>query len=195
MWRRVTVKTPPAALPLAPGDLAQRLRIEDPAEHVLLGEFLAAAVGEIDGPHGLGLALMRQTWTLTLEAFAPIIDLPGWPVVAIERIRWLDADGAWQEVDPAGYRLVTGVDPVTVMPARGAAWPRVPAGPGAVEIDYALGAALPAEVDQRLVTAAAMTAGHYYEHREAVAAGVSVAEIPLGARHILRQYARAGGNL
>ena len=195
MWRRVTIKTPPAAQPLAPADLANRLVVEDVTEHVLIGEFLRAAVSEIDGPNGIGVAIMHQTWTLTLEQFAPIIDLPGWPVTGVAEIRYLDDAGAWQVVDPASYRLIEGVDPVTVMPAQGAAWPRVTAQPGAVQIDYTLGAVLPAEADQGLVTAAAMIAGHLYENREAVAIGVSAVEIPLGAQHMLRRYRRTWGQV
>ncbi|MGR3498779.1 MAG: head-tail connector protein [Limimaricola soesokkakensis] len=190
MWRGVTVKTPPAVPVLAAADLAARLRIEDPAEHDLLAGFLAEATAEIDGPQGIGVAMVEQTWTLTLDRFFPLIDLPGWPVTAVSAIRYLDADDAEQVLDPATYRLVTARDPALVLPVRGAAWPAIPCQPGAVSIDYTVGQADPAQVHPSLVNAAAMIAGHYYENREATTAGPEIREVPMGPRRILDRFRR-----
>lgn len=189
MWRGVTIKTPAAALPLTGADLAARLRVDDPAEHALLETYLREALSDIDGPSGVGVAVMRQTWTLTRDRFDLLIELPGWPIAGASEIRFLDAADTWQTVDPGSYRLVTGCDPVLVMPKRGDFWPWCPIQPGAVQIDYLVGAATPAEADPGLVAAAALIAGHRYEHRAAVEAG-DLREIPLGASHILSRYRR-----
>lgn len=195
MWRGVAVKTPPAVLPLAAADLAESLRVEDPAELGLIEEFLGRAVAAIDGPTGIGVAICAQVWTLTLDRLSGEIDLPGWPVTGVAEIRYLDAADAWQVVPAESYRLVTGTDPAVLLPRRGAAWPAVQRQRGAVQIDYTLGAADPAEADKGLVGAAALIAGHYYENRAAVEAGPEAREIPMGAAHILAGYRRglAGG--
>lgn len=190
MWSRVQVKTA-GALPLAAADLRARLRIDDTGEDDLLEAFLAAAAAEIEGPDGQGVALMRQTWTLTLDGWSGYIPLPGWPVQSVEAIRYLDTTGAEQSLaDPAAaFRLVTDVYPARLERRQGVSLPAVLPGPATVRIDYALGRATAAEVDAGLVTALALLAGHYHENREG-SATVQVHEIPMGVQHILARYRR-----
>ena len=193
MWGGVTVKNKPAALPLSVADLKARLHIDHDDEDVQLDQMLRAAVDEIDGPAGIGFAMMAQTWTLALDGFAAEIKLPGAPVASVSEVRYLDAAGAWQVVDAATYRLVLGMDPARLVLAPGKSWPGAVMGRAVVEIDYALGEAMAADVAPGLVTAVAMLAGHYYENREAVLAGGGApVEVPLGVRHILARYSRVG---
>lgn len=189
MWARVKVKTA-GALPLAAADLRARLRIDTGDEDGLLGDFLAAAAAEIEGPDGAGVALMAQVWTLTLDGWGGDILLPGWPVTGVSEIRYLDPDGGQQVLDhDAAFRLVSGKDPALLVRKYGASLPALLAGPGVVEIDYTLGRSDPADADPGLVTALALIAGHYYENREATVMG-QMQELPLGARHILDRYRR-----
>ena len=190
MWASVTVKTPPEALPLTAADLRDRLRIDDPTEDAILGDFLVGAAAEIDGPHGIGVALMAQTWTLTIDKFRPDIALPGWPITGVAEIRYLDPDGAAQIVPPADYRLAIIGEAGRLVPSPTATWPATLAGPGVIEIDYTLGRDSSAEVDGGLITALALLAGHYYENREAVIVGTNASETPLGVVHILNRYRR-----
>ncbi len=190
MWSRVTVKTKPALLPIPAAVLADRLRVDDAAEHGEIEGFLIEALAGIDGPDGIGVAVMAQVWTLTLDRLSPEIDLPGWPVTGVAEIRYLDADGAWQVIAPALYRVVPGVEPARLVLARGAAWPAIPAGRGVVQIDYTLGAEDPADAEAGLVSAAALIAGHLYEHRSAVQTGAEAREVPLGAAYALSRYRR-----
>lgn len=197
IWGGVRVKTKPVALPLTAADLRLRLRVAatgdeatDQIDDGLLEDFCAAAVAEIDGPHGIGIAMMRQTWALTLDRFAPVIKLPGWPVQAVQAVRYLGTDGAWADLDPARYRVALGAEPVRIVPV-GAGWPSLAAGPAVVEIIYDLGAEDPADLDRGLVTAVAMLAGHYHENREAVVIGGGGAvEVPLGVQRALDRHAR-----
>lgn len=196
MFAGVVVKTRPVALPLDADQLRLRLNVDrggdalrDAAEDDLLLGFCAAGVSDIDGPDGVGFAMLRQTWTLTRDDFAPVICLPGAPVVSVSEVRFLDADFEWQVVDPARYRLALGVEPVRLVPI-GDGWPSVASGPGVVAIDYLLGVPDVADLDQSLITAVAMLAGHYFENREAVVVGAISNELPLGPRRILERYMR-----
>lgn len=190
MWGGVTVKTPAAIPPLDVAGLKSRLKIEHAEDDALLGDFLGAALGEIDGPTGIGIALMAQVWTLTLDCFAGEIELPGWPVTAVNEVRYYDRDGIIQVLDPATYRLAGGSDPRRLVRAFGASWPATAYGRGVVEIDYALGAADRSTVPADLITALAMLAGSYNENREAVTLGGKPEVIPLGAAHILARFSR-----
>ena len=183
-WGGVSVLNKPAALPLAVADLKARLRVDHDDEDLEIEGFLRAAVGMIDGPEGIGVAIMRQTWRLTLDILPAQVILPGAPIAGLVALRVLGAGGAWQEVPLEDCRLVTGIDPVRLVPAPGVSWPRPVAQPGAVQIDYTLGAEAVEDADPSLVTAAALIAGQYYNHRAAVEAG-QVVELPLGARHIM----------
>lgn len=200
MWGGVAIKVPPAGLPLTVADLRRNERLETPEdaqgladEDATLTECLAAAVASIEGPKGIGVALMTQTWTLSLDRFQAEIALPGWPVKAISEIRYVAADGAAAVLGPADYRLAAGYDPARLVPARGLAWPAVTVGPSAVEVDYVLGEATAAAVDQGLLRAVSMLAGHFFEHREATTDGPEITPVPMGVDRILARFRRGPG--
>lgn len=68
---------------------------------------IQAVTEAIDGPSGwLGRALGEQTLELSLERFWDRIDLPCRPIIEVESITYLDADGAEQYLDEGVYRLV-----------------------------------------------------------------------------------------
>lgn len=197
MWGSVTVKVPPVSLPLDAAQLRARLRVDetgedeiDNAENQMLEAFILSGVALVDGPQGSGLAMMRQTWTRIMDAFEPIILLPGSPVVGVAEVRYMDAAGDVRIIPPSDYRLVKGREPAQLVPTVGRSWPSCPSGPGVIEVDYELGAEDAADVPQDLITAVALNAGHLHENREAVAVGVSVAEIPLGVQYILSRHRR-----
>ena len=190
MWSRVRIKEP-GDLPLSVADMRARLRIDGTAEDAELEAFLASAASIIEGPDGVGVALMAQTWTLTLDRWPGQMALPGWPVTGLNAIRYLDGDGQSQALDPTvHFRLVSGSDPALLV--RQPAAPALPAVypvPGAVEIDYTLGHTAPANVDAGLVTALAMLTGHFYENREATTPGKAV-DVPFGVEFILNRFRR-----
>lgn len=190
MFGSVTVKTPPAALPLLVSEVKRGLRIDHHEENELIRDYLAQAVGMIDGPQGIGVAMMAQTWTVALDGFPAEIRLPGGPITGVERIRYLDRSLEWQTIDAAQYRAVLTKDPARIVPVPGFAWPRPVDGVGTVEVDYTLGAVDRAAVPPALLGAVRLLVGHFYEHREAAIVGTITSEMPLGVRHILDGYRR-----
>lgn len=190
MWGNVKVTTPPEALPLLVADVKRGLRVDHNEENELIRDILATAVGMIDGPAGIGVAMMAQSWTMALDGFPNEIRLAGDPVSAITAVRYLGRDPEWATVDPADYRLITLRDPARLVCVPGKSWPRPVDGVGTVEIEYTLGAATREDVNPSLLGAVRLLCGHLYEHREAVAAGITLAELPLGVRHILDHHRR-----
>ena len=162
-------------------------------DDALIASFVQAAINELDGIDGwLGRALVTQTWQLVLDTFpACAIRLPLPPLQSVDSISYIDGDGASQTLDPADYRVFApDSDPGRVEPAYGLSWPAVRGQSGAVTITYTCGYGDPADVPELIRTYIRLRVGQYYENRELVATGVSVAPIPY-LRDSLESYRRS----
>lgn len=189
MWARVSILTR-GACPVSALDMRQHLRIDDPAEDLTLSENLSAALALIDGPEGLGVACLAQTWRLTLDTWADRIALPGWPVTGISAITYLDTADTWQTLDhAAAFHVLPAGQDTTLARKAGVFLPALASLPAAVRIDYTLGHASAAAIDPSLLAAIKLLGGHYYENREATTAA-KLTEIPLGVAAIFARYAR-----
>ncbi|WP_114286019.1 head-tail connector protein [Candidatus Halocynthiibacter alkanivorans] len=194
MWSGVQVTTPPApaSLPIEIDVMKLRLRCDEDEENAVITDMIRQAVDRIDGPDGIGVAMMTQTWTRTLDAFSAEIRLPGSPIQSVSEIRYMDSAGDWQTLASATYRLCKSTHPWIVVPAPGAHFPTTLRGRAVVEIDYVLGNALAADVPADLVAAVTLLVGHYFENREAVVTGTTATELPMGVERILARHARIG---
>jgi hypothetical protein len=105
--------------------------------NALIDAMIMAAQGELDGPKGwLGISVAAQGIEYAADDFSAPICLPYGPVIAINEIRYLDADGAEQVLDAALYELAP--DGAVVL-ADGASWPAVAARKAAVRVRYYAG--------------------------------------------------------
>lgn len=199
MWAGVKVTTAPTALPIDAAALRVRLRLSntgdqaiDDEQNALMTEFIETAVAMIDGAEGIGVAIMRQTWSKALDCFSPEIELPGSPVVDVAAVRYLDPDGEWQVVDPSHYRLTNEYEPAILQPASGQSWPSTSTGRGVVVVDYRLGADTPETSSKTLKTAVSLIVGHLWENREATTIGIKAEELPIGVQYLLDKHSRIG---
>lgn len=190
IWTGVSVAMKPTGELITLAKLKARLRIDHPDDDALLTDLLAGAVALIDGPNGIGYAMMRQTWRLSLDRFPSGIVLPGAPVKSVVSIKYLDADGAEQTLAEESYRVDADREPARVEPAYGLAWPATRNVSGAVKVDYLVGEESAADVSPALIDAVCMIVAHRYENREAVAMDKQAVELPLGATSILREFMR-----
>ena len=150
-------------------------------DDTLIQDYVQAATNEIDGVEGwLGRALVTQSWRLRLDYFpAWEIRLPLPPLQSVDAITYVDGDGVEQTLATANYRVVTSdSDPGRVEPAYGLSWPATRAQSGAVAITYTCGYGAPADVPEAIRTYVRLRLGQFYEHRELVAMGVTVAPVP-----------------
>jgi hypothetical protein len=86
------------------------------------------------------------------------------PVISVEAIRYLDADGTQQVLASDQYRLAPDGALMRIEQAIGVAWPPVYFGAhGVVQIDYTAGFADP--IPEALRTAIKLMLGVYYENR------------------------------
>ena len=177
-------------MPVDVDTIKQRLDIVRTDQNDMLLDFIKGAVARIDGPVGIGVAMMQQTWRKSLDAFPALIELPGAPITGVTAIKYFDAGGVEQTLPEADYHVDLGREPVRVQPAAGASWPATGNLNGAVVVEYQLGEADPANVPPDLIDAVCLLVGHRYENREAVNVGNIVNVYPLGFEAIVAEHRR-----
>lgn len=88
---RLTLVTPPAALPVTLGDAKLHCRVVGDDEDQLIADMVDAAVSYLDGYGGvLGRCLVTQTWRADLLSLADRISLP-FPDAQITEMVYTDA--------------------------------------------------------------------------------------------------------
>lgn len=134
------------------------LRVTGAADDNLIGIFLDAAQGKIDGPKGwLGRSLGAQTLELALCEFPHCIVLPFGPVTSVVSIKYDDADGTEQTLDSDAYRLAGNV----IELASGGSWPAVHDQLNSVRIRYEAGTVpVPAEAKSAVL----LMTGIFFSH-------------------------------
>lgn len=195
---------PPAAEPVSLDQARRHLRLDaagSPPAHeddALVQDLIVAARQRIEVE--TDRALVAQQWELSLSLFPTAesgrIRLPKQPVLSVDGIAYVDPTGARVALGTASPNLdwtVIGVDGADLLPGEGLSWRWPTAGgrPDAVTIVFTAGygddgAAVPAPLRQAML----LDIGLMYEHREAVAAGVALNELPLGWERLLWPYRR-----
>lgn len=133
---RVRVITPPAPI-VTPANIAGDHASSDAAVAALI----AAVTEDIDGPGGwLGRALGPQTLEIVAGCFSEIarsgvIRMPCPPLISVVSVKYLDADGVEQALDPAEYR----VNETSLMLRPGVNWPATGAFVDAVRVRFKAG--------------------------------------------------------
>lgn len=190
MWHGITVVEKPTGELITLAKLKQRLRIDHDDDDELLGDLLKQAIARVDGPTGIGVAMMKQTWRKSLDRFPARILLPGSPVKQVTKITYVDSAGVTQEIQSAAYRCDVTSEPARVEAVYGTSWPPTQDIIGAVSVEYELGQDDAAEVLPDLVAAVCMIVAHWHLTRGAVTDG-NLKEVPLGAQWILDEHSRS----
>ena len=189
--------TPPASKIWDLAMLKQHLRVQHSAEDDLIGAYADAAEYQLDGAGGhLQRALITQTWRDAWTDVSDIGILRYAPVVSVESVKILLADGSEHTVDPADYYVISEPKghrlhvPRDVMTGLDASLR-----PDRIRCEYVAGYGATADkVPTPLLQAHRLLVAHYYENREAVQhvqAG-SFQELPMGVRALLGPFRRYG---
>lgn len=184
MWNRLSLITAPASKPVTLIEAKAHLRVTFDDDDTLINGLIAAATASIDGPRGIGFALITQTWKLSLDEFKPAIVIPLWPVSSVSSVKYYDADGVLQTIGSSDYTLIKSVEPAIIIPAYNLSWPVSRSIPSAVEVTFVAGAS---SAPDDLKQAVLLLVGHWYQNREAITNGI-VSEIPIGVQSILDRY-------
>lgn len=209
-WDRLALVTPPAVTPFDLDAAKAHLNVYHDDDNALIESLIAATVAMVDGPRGIGIAMVEQTWRLTLDGFAdraflgdcgfaplrrfPLaIPIPLGPVSAIASFEYTAGDGTEVVlVEGTDFKFSADVDPQIVFPPFGMAWATPICEPGAVRIEFVAGfGPTAADVPADLVAALKLTLGHLYNNREDVIGvdrQVGAVRLPLGAAAIFDRY-------
>ena len=187
-WNRLVRTAPPAAAPLSLEAAKAHLEVDTLAFDAKIQGFVDDAVAQIDGPDGAGLALITQTWRLSLDVWAPEIVIPLRPVQAILGVTYRDLADAEQTLDPALYDCDLDHAPAAIVPAWGACFPAHRPGRGVIKVTFRAGFGdAAADVPGDLVGALKLIVADRFANREATSDG-ALSELPNGVAAVLARY-------
>lgn len=161
--------TAPTEEPVTLAEAQAQCRSDDAAEAALIGGLIRAAREQAE--HELARALCTQTRELVLDSFAAVCRPLAAPLQSVESIKYLDADGNEQTLDPVNYRIDRDSEPGAVMPAPGKLWPASYPVASAVRVRYICGYGGAAAVPQAIKQWILIVIATLYSQRESIAAG------------------------
>ncbi len=178
----VVVITPPEPI-VSFEEIERHLADVPPEDREYVEGLVAAATAWIDGPTGwLGRVLGEQTLEATGVIHCDPVRLAFGPVIEIDSIKFTDAAGNEQTIDPASYSRHGDC----LAAKAGFAWPAEP-----VRIRYRAGypvidgkSTAPAPVKVAIM----MLVAQWYKAREGIAIDASVSELPFAVDALLQSY-------
>ena len=184
----LVITSAPAREPVTVSEAKAHLRVDGTAEDTLIGTLILTSRLHIEA--ALGLALMTQSWRLTLDAWPKRreLELPLRPLRSVSSVKVLTADGAAETVSPASYVVDIDGTPPRIVPNSGS-WPLPEKAANGIEIEFTAGfgdeaADVPAPVRQALL----LLIAHWYEHRDPIEVGSRDAAIPAAVSDLLAPY-------
>ena len=169
--------TPPTVEPITLAEARTHLRVTHTDEDALITALITAA--RSDAENELQRSLITQTREIARDAFPAAIELRFGPILQVVSVKFDDVGGLEQTLDPATYRLDTYRLTGWLVPDPDYAWPETRQHVNAVRVRYTAGYGpaatdVPMPIRQWIL----LRIGTLFEHRESVAAGVTVATVP-----------------
>ncbi len=179
----------PAMEPVSLADVKAHLNIDASSDDVLLQSLILTSRLHIET--ALGLALIEQGWTLSLDRWPPagVVHLPLRPLLSVGAIRVLPSSGAPALLHPSTYIIDHTGWRGRLVRAFGAEWPIPGKAANGIEIDLVAGfGAAPGDVPAPIRQALLMLAAHWYEHRDPAEIGSAQAAIPTAVSGLLSPF-------
>lgn len=185
MSASVTTITPPVKLAVEVGDLTQHMRGEtgalDGDAHAR--QVISSAVAYFE--RRTNSSLITRTLRLSLDGFREIIYLHHGPVQSVTAVKYLDAEGQQQTLNPSLYHVDLNHSPARLTVAYGETWPDTRLLLGAVTIDYTTGYGDSSPDVPDDITAALLTlATHFTDHQTATST-LTLKEVPMSAGAVI----------
>ncbi len=181
--------TPSASECVTLAEAKIHLRVDVSDDDLLIASLITAA--RQDAEARMARTLVETIWEEHLDAFPACgqIRLLNPPITSITHVKYFDTNGLQQTLSPSSYVLDAASEPGQLVRAYGQSWPATYSRPGAVQIRYLAGLPITdkAKVPEIIKAWIKLRLGTLYEHREEIALGTSVAEIPF-ADHLLNSH-------
>lgn len=190
-YRSLTRQTQPAVEPVTLAEAKAHLRVDVSDDDALIGAIVKAAREFCE--EYLDRTLVHTQWTMRADAFPPSgtadVELPRPPMAqagtttAVVLTYTLES-GATATYSTANYRVDRNATPGAVKTLYGQTWPAHLIDDNSISVTWwggygADGTSVPAAIRSAVL----MLVSHLYEHRTAVAPGMS--EVPLGVKALL----------
>ncbi len=168
--------TPPAVELVALEDAIAHLRGDDDLIELPDGDLIASWIvaARLHVERRLSIALIEQTWRLTLDGFpkstTPIL-LPRPPLKSVTSVTYLDANSVEQTLDPTLYVLDLESRPGRIGPVQDTPWPIAARQLASVRVTYVAGLDQDDDANEDLLAdlraAMLLLIGDFYRNREA----------------------------
>jgi uncharacterized phiE125 gp8 family phage protein len=194
-WDRLALVTPPSQGVITLAEAKAHLHEEDSDSDTVIAGMISAAQSMVEGPNGIGIALLTQTWRLNLDCWphGPIwpnarINLFLSPVKKVSSVKYIDLAGTEQTLDTADYKVNVEASPAHIERGYNRIWPPARRETAAIKVEFIAGYGdAPSDIPQAIKAAMLLMVGHLYQNREATAAN-TLAEMPLGVTALLAPY-------
>jgi uncharacterized phiE125 gp8 family phage protein len=178
----------PAVEPVTLAEAKAHLRVDGNAEDAYISSLVVTSRLQIEA--ALGLALMPQSWRLTIDAWphGDALELPIRPVQQIRSIEVTHAIGVATTVSPSSYLLDGhGLPARLVLTTLSPPLPEVPADGIAIEMIAGFGPAA-SDVPQPIRHALLLLVAHWFECREPTSTGKPATGIPDAVNALLAPF-------
>lgn len=175
----LTLITPAAAPPITTAEAKAWCGYEGADQDPLFAMLIAGAVSAIE--RHLGYSLAAQVWRADFDRFGDPLVLARGPVTSVDAVSYVDALGAVQPLDVAGYLVDLVNAPAQLLRASGYAWPALAKMPNAVRVTFTAGFA-EGELPDWIRTALLALVCHRFENRTDPALPDSVIDALRGDR-------------
>lgn len=189
---------PPVGEPVSVSDAKTWLRVSHFDEDTLISDLITSARERIE--HHTGLALIAQSWRETLDdwprhrldAGGQAVRLARRPVVSVESVSTLGAQGQWVVWAPSEYRVELG-EPGRLIATLPFSLPQLAHCAGGLQIDFTAGFGpsgqdVPAALREAILR---MVGAAYANVERAESAQRGREDLPEGVEALLRPWRRA----
>lgn len=172
-----TVLIPPGSDPISLAWAKSHSRVFVNADDsIIRDQYIPAAVSQVE--NDTGRLFLGQTRKLFLDRFPRVIYIPKNPVRALVAIDYIDQNGNAQSFSLANVSTDTTGEYFRIIPADGQQWPIPGDIPGAVQITYRAGYAVPVSVNSSTDTFT--STNHDLQNGDAVRPLVFGGDLPAG---------------
>lgn len=168
------VSVAPAVEPVSLDEAKVQCRIDSTFDDDEITGMIIAA--RIQAELNLNRYIITQTIDSYYDCFQSFFELP--PLQSVSSITYLDSNGDSQTLATSQYVVDSKSIPARITPAYGISWPSTYDQTNAVTIQFVGGYGLAADVPEVIKQWIKLQVTQYFENRNPVVIGASVAEVP-----------------